>query len=35
MDKPQNYWNEFDWERFFRRKEKIILSYVELLERLA
>lgn len=35
MDKPQNYWNEFDWERFFRRKEKFILAYVELLERLA
>ena len=34
MDKPQYYWNEFDWERFFRRKEKFVLAYVELLERL-
>ncbi len=35
MDKPQNYWNEFDWERFFRRKEKFVRAYVELLDRFA
>ena len=35
MDKPQYYWDEFDWERFFRRKERFVRAYVELLDRFA